>query len=182
MSRCGFSRFVIDYADGVLDPGKRETFQRHLDACPSCQRECAEHRKVIEIMSLDEVPLPDSNYFEDLKVRVRQTPEKKKPLRWWVFPAALVPAAAAAVFVFVLIGEMGKARDTVEISVDMSGFMHDADVSRLVLSKIVDNDLTAQFEELEDYVTTDIDENIGEMSETERSELVKKLNEKYGKI
>ncbi len=182
MSRCRFGRFAIDYVDGVLNPGKREEFERHLEACPSCQYDCVEYKKVIEIMDADEVPLPDSIYFEDLKARAHQKTEKKRNLRWWFFPATLVPAAAAAVFVFILTGGLGKARDTVEISIDMSGLMHDADVSRLVLPKIVDNELAAQFDELEDYFTTDIDENIGEMSDAETSELVKKLNEKYGKI
>jgi hypothetical protein len=180
MNRCRFSRFVIDYTDGALDPGKKEAFARHLDACPACQRECTEYRKIIEIMDADEVPVPDSACFKGFKARIRQITGKKRPFRWWIVPAASVPAAAA-VFVFVLIGGLGKARDTVEMSIDISGFMHDADVSRLVLPKIVDKDLTAQFDELEDYFTTDIDENIGEMSDAERNEFVKKLNEKYGR-
>ena len=118
MDKCeDLMEYLAAYADGELEGDLCERVRRHLDECERCRGECADLKRVAELYrgsappevraqdwekvstALEACMVEQSPGIEGLRERV----EKKRPDRWWLFPAA---ALAAAVLLVALVVEL----------------------------------------------------------------------------
>jgi len=97
---------LVEYLEGQLPAGERDSIAAHLKSCPRCAAERISLQKTLTIMSRREFPEPDERFWMELKGRVREgirddrAPSRRSspvPARAWA-PAAV--AAAMVVFVF----------------------------------------------------------------------------------
>ena len=97
-----FNKKIIDYIENQLTEYEHKKFKEHLQRCKQCQGEYNRVKKLYEILDKDAVILPEQEFFENLKIRVRQktwVPRKSYIKR---ILKILVPVFAA-VIIFVLL-------------------------------------------------------------------------------
>jgi len=178
MKSCKKSDLIIAYLDRMLDPNDALLFEDHINICPFCQEEIAAYKRTFEILDADEVPVPEPAYFDRLKTAIRQNIIRPGQKTLWTIVKVLVPVAAVLILFVVL----HKPKGTVEMSVDVSSIIQDENFNNMLLGKIIDDRIVEQFNALEDYYASDIEENIGELSSAEKTEFIKRLSAKYNKI
>ncbi len=59
-----------DYCQDLLSPDLIEGIERHLSACPSCQKAYQEDRKVLTLLRQDRLPDPGLDFWKGLSSRV----------------------------------------------------------------------------------------------------------------
>jgi hypothetical protein len=100
-------RRVALLAAGVLDGRERDEMRAHVDSCSRCRREYEELRAVVGALEADplrsaEPEIPVTVLIDRVEQRLdRVATSRPKPAHGW---RVALPAAAAAVFAFVLLG------------------------------------------------------------------------------
>jgi len=177
MKRCMIGGKIIDYIEGLLSDKDRLDFENHLKFCNYCQKEIEEYKKLYDIFKYDEVPAPEQEFFEKLKIKGHQREIVYKRYPVWKTLGILSPAAMAALIIFVL---LKPSRQTIEISIPVSNLLESKDISYLLLDRVVDEKLSKQFTALEEYFQPDVEESINELAREEKEEFIKKVHSKYG--
>ena len=59
-----------DYSQDLLSPDLIEGLERHLSACPSCQKEYQVKRKVLTLLRRDRLPDPGPDFWKGLDSRI----------------------------------------------------------------------------------------------------------------
>jgi len=91
---------VAPYALDALDPGEREAFERHLEACTRCRDQLAELQPAAAALAYAESAEPAAQLRERILEAARAENGGKVvqfPRRRWLLPATATTAAAAAV-------------------------------------------------------------------------------------
>lgn len=176
MKSCPFEKKVIDYIEGEMSLGEVSDFENHLTGCDRCQKEVAELKRFHQILANDEVPIPNSAFFDKLKVRIRQKEIVHRRYPVWQLVRIFVPAAVVILMIFVL---FNRPKHTVEILVPISGLLEDKDFNNLLLDKIIDERMFAHFSALEEYFIPDIEGSVSEFDAEQKSEFIKILSEKF---
>lgn len=176
MKNCKFKDRVIDYIEGLMDNQNIIVFENHLKECGVCREELSAMKKIYEIMNKDTISIPEKEFFEKLKNKIRQQEIIiKNPL--WKILGILAPVLG--VLIFVLLFNLRRER-SVEIAVSISNLAQDEYLNTLLLERIVDNNTVNQFNVLEEYFTADIEQGLKELTADEKKEFIKIINEKYG--
>jgi predicted anti-sigma-YlaC factor YlaD len=167
---------LLDYLEHQLSDIEHREIEEHLQQCSSCQKEYHSLTKLYGILDRDEVILPEAQFFDDLKLRLRQkdiTPHRS-PV--WKIARVLVPVAVAAVILLLVYWPS----PTTEISVPVADLLEDRNVAQYALSRIVDDELVHELTEVEDQFLFDIDEVLDEFTDEQKEQFIKILYEKYG--
>jgi hypothetical protein len=186
MKECNYDILIIDYLEDNLTPNQRRDFEAHLAGCSSCAAETQKLRKLFGMLAEDPVVAPELNFWREIEERVRSEAVERKPISiskrgfaWWKLAPVLVPALTVLGF---LVFHRPNAK-TVEIPIAVENVIRDADLDRLMLGRIVDDDLVESMDQVEHYYETELDEVIVEMDSMEQGELIQKIAEQYvGKI
>jgi len=186
MNECNYDELIIDYMEDNLTPDQRRDFEAHLAGCPSCAVEMRKLRKLFGMLTEDPVVTPEPNFWREITERARSEGAERKPIlfpkrgfAWWKLAPVLVPALTVLGF---LIFHRPNAK-TVEIPIAVENVIRDAGLDRLMLGRIVDDDLVESMDQVERYYETELDEVIVEMDSMEQGELIHKISEQYvGKI
>lgn len=102
---------LMAYESGALSKAGRARVERHLAACPACQRELAAiqtYEATVDAIRDDRGPELDWSKMELALEREAQL-QAKKHRRGWLLPAAGVILAAAAAFLLVVHGDDGAS-------------------------------------------------------------------------
>lgn len=178
MRKCGFNERVIDYIEGALGVDDSLTFEEHLKTCELCQREVNEIKKVYEIMDKDVVPEVEKEFFERLKVQVRQMEIVHKRPYWRIF-RILVPIFA--VLALIVVPKL-RHENRVEISISVSNLVETGELNYLLLDRVIDEEILSQFEILEEDFTSNIESGLEELSVDEKKNLIESIRKRYGEI
>jgi hypothetical protein len=171
-----FNKKIIDYLEHQLSDEDEKVFSEHLKHCEQCQKDYAKLKNLYALLDKDEVILPEQEFFENLKIKIRQKTLIIKKSSIWKIAKILVPVAVAAVLLLILYRPNG----TVEIAVPTSILLEDKEIASLGLEGVVDDQLIQDLEIVEEYLLSyDVDKLIEELSEAERSQLIGALYKKY---
>lgn len=177
MSTCKeFKSRSIDLIEQNVTPQERDRLEKHRTQCASCQREFLELRRLYDVFNKDEVVLPENEYFEHVRTKVRQ---KTIPLRGSFIrkiAQVLVPAAMVAALILLVY----RPEKTVEMRVPTTTLLQDRDVAGLSLQGVVTEELVNELSGVEEDVSPNIDELIDELSEQEQEDFVEYMVAKYG--
>lgn len=172
MSHRRFRASVIDFIEQNLSAGDESMFREHLSTCRECREEVAAYRRLYNMLDRDPVAVPAEPYFEQVRAGIRRLEPKPGRKVWWLAAGIAVPAAAAVAIFFLFENRYA----TVEMSVDVSGFVQDREVSRMLLEKLVDEPLADRLISVEKYYSTGIDESLDELDAGERDRLMDMLD------
>jgi hypothetical protein len=186
MKACNYGKLIIDYMEDNLSQNQRRDFESHLAGCSICAAEVSKLRKLFGLLTEDPVITPEPMFWQEIEERVRSEAVEKKPIiiprrgfAWWKLVPALVPALAVLGF---FIFHRPEAK-TVEIPIAVENVIRDANLDRLMLNRIVDEDLVKSMNQVEHFYETELNEVIVELDSTEKNELIQKISEQYvGKI
>jgi predicted anti-sigma-YlaC factor YlaD len=167
---------LLDYLEHLLSDAEQKEFEEHLQQCSSCQKEYLSLKKLYGILDRDEVILPETQFFDDLKVTVRQKDSTPQRSSVWKITRVLIPVAVTAAIVLLLY----QPSQTTEISVPVADLLEDRDIASYALSQIVDDALVNELTGIEDQFMYDIDEILDELSAEQKAQFIKVLYEKYG--
>lgn len=177
MSICkDFKSKVLDYMENQMNEAEHMKFDEHLKQCSSCQKEYASLKILYEVLDRDEVVLPENEFFDNLKIRVRQKDITPRRSYVWKISRVLVPIAVAAAIVLLFY----QPDKTTEIAVPVAELLKDREIASYALTRIVDDVIISELTEIEDYFLLDVDEVIDELTDEEKEEFIKDLYEKYG--
>jgi len=177
MSTCTeFKRKILDFIEGHLEEDERTIFEKHLRHCNQCHREYTSVKKLYETLSQDEVVLPSQQFFDNLKIKIKQKKIVARAFAIKRFIRILVPACAAAVIVLLL---LNRPAPTVEFAIPTSTLLEDKEIAGLSLGAIVDDELIHDMSIIEEYLAPGFEETIDELTEEEQSEFIEMLYEKY---
>jgi hypothetical protein len=182
MKECNYGRFVIDYIEDNLPHGRRCDFEAHLQSCSSCAAEVLRLRKLYGMLSEDPIIVPEPNFWREIQERVRAEAGVTRPLllprrrfAWWKLVPVLVPVMVVlAIFIF-----HRPDQKTVAIPISLNNIIQDTNLDRLMLDRIVDDDLVKSMNQAEPYYETELDGVITDLNESESEELIKKISEQY---
>lgn len=115
--RCDLTIELLNaYLDNELDEKQRLSVERHLKECPQCRAELEELRGCDRLLKQREIEEPTNKFqlgFENrLLDRIRT---RKRPSWVWRLSPVLVPAAACALVVFVVLTNREKTQPMVGI-------------------------------------------------------------------
>lgn len=170
-----FNKKINDYIENQLTEYEHKKFKEHLQRCKQCQVEYSKVKRLYEILDKDAVILPEQEFFENLKIRVRQktwVPRKSYIKR---ILKILVPVFAA-VIIFVLLNKPDK---TVEMRVSIAALLEDKEIASLGLKGVINEELVSELSVVEQYLSFDVDETIDKLTKEEQAEFIKNLYEKY---
>lgn len=110
-------KLAVDYLQDLLAPDLVEGIERHLSACPSCQREYQDTRKVLTLLRRDRMTDPGPDFWKGLHSHMmaqirpgRSKPEKvpwykrvwENPFGWsgyaWVTALILICLTPAVIY------------------------------------------------------------------------------------
>lgn len=132
--------FAID----AVDDDEREAVERHLDDCPPCRTEVAEHREVVSLMAVGFVPAPEGVWAR-IASSLEETPpamrlgsvvsldeqRERRARRRRIGPLGIA-AAVAAVAAVTVVGVLGmRIVDTGNRVDDLAKGLAPEDVARL---------------------------------------------------
>jgi anti-sigma factor RsiW len=167
---------LLDYLEHQLSDTEHREMKEHLQQCSLCQKEYLSLKKLYGILDRDEVILPEAQFFDDLKVKVRQKDITPQQSPVWKITRVLVPVAVTAAIVLLLY----RPSETTEISVPVADLLENRNIASLALSRIVDDALVNELTEIEDQFLFDIDEVLDEFTDEQKEQFIKILYEKYG--
>src|SRR5579872_3245706 len=94
------------YIYDELEDADRFALEHHLGECAECRAEVDSHREILSLMAQREMPEPSLTMLSASRMRLQESLEHEKPLRWWrnipfdlvgwMHQAKLSPALAAA--------------------------------------------------------------------------------------
>jgi len=171
-----FKGKLLDYLEHQLSNTEHRKFEEHLQQCSLCQKEYLSLKKLYGILDRDEVILPEAQFFDDVKVTVRQKDITPQRLPIWKITRVLVPVAITAAIALLLY----RPSKTTEISVPVADLLEDRNIASLALSRIVDDALVNELTEVEDQFMYDIDEILDEFTDEQKEQFIKVLYAKYG--
>jgi anti-sigma-K factor RskA len=186
MKECENVKLSIDYVEDGLTLEQRTDFEKHMSNCRSCLAEVQRLRKLLGLLSEDKVPAPEPSFWHGIEETIKTESSGKGPItlrgkriELWKLIPVLVPVAAVLGF---LILHQPDTK-TVDLPISVNNVIKDVDLDRLMLGRIVDDDLVESMNQVEHYYQTELDEVIVEMDSTEQVELIQKITEQYvGKI
>jgi len=170
-----FKNKIVDFIENQLVDEEYKKFEVHLRQCDKCQREYLALKNLYKVLDRDEVILPENEFFDNLKAKVRQKeiilhrPYVFKTLR------VLVPIFAVAIILLFL----QEPQKTTEVIIPVANLLDDQEVASYALSRVIDDNLISELSIVEDYFPMELDEIIDELNEAEIKELIRILNEKY---
>ncbi len=171
-----FKRRIVDFVENQLTEQESTRFNEHLLSCKQCQAEYSKVKKLYEILKKDEVVLPEKEFFDNLRLAVRQKWLSRRRFAMRSFLRIFVPACAAAAVLLLLY----RPNRTVEVAIPTSSLLDDEEIARLSLDSVIDEKLIQELSMVEEYLSFEIDEAIGELSADERTEFIENLYRKYG--
>uniref|UniRef100_A0A7V3VUU4 Zinc-finger domain-containing protein n=1 Tax=candidate division WOR-3 bacterium TaxID=2052148 RepID=A0A7V3VUU4_UNCW3 len=175
MNECKNKDKVIKYVEMLMDEQEKNIFERHLDECETCRQELIAIKKFYEVMGKDEVPLPESIFFEKLRDRIRdQNIEFKTP--FWKITSILAPVLGI-VILFILFNI--RKEQFVEIPVSVSNLSTDNYLNDLLLDRIIDDELVNKLTKLDHYFEYDTEQSLTELTQLEKEDLIKTIFKKY---
>ncbi len=84
---------IIDFLENTLDEETRLEFEKHLETCERCLDEVSESQKILQLISNDEMALPDDstriNFYHMLHSEIKKheatkaSPFQKKSISWY---------------------------------------------------------------------------------------------------
>jgi predicted anti-sigma-YlaC factor YlaD len=170
-----FKGKLLDYLEHQLSDAEHREFDEHLQQCSLCQKEYRALTKLYNILDKDKVILPEAQFFDDLKIKVRQKDITPRRLSVWKITRVLVPVAVTAAIVLFFY----KPSKTTEIAVPVADLLEDRNIASLALSRLVDDALVDEFSEIEDQFLFDIDDALNEFTDEQKEQFIKVLYEKY---
>ncbi|MCK4830136.1 zf-HC2 domain-containing protein [bacterium] len=173
-----FKHEVIDYLEHTMSQEEHRKFEEHLNRCKHCQEEYIRVKKFYKLLDKDMIPMPEQAFFDRLKTSIRQ---REIRLRKFSVPRlikVLVPAFAVTMLALYIL----RPEKTVEISIPTAVLLEDETIAEISIGGIVDNKLLNDLKIVEDYLPGDIDETIAELSDEEKSEFMRILDEELSKL
>lgn len=171
-----FKRKLIDYLEDELINKERKQFDDHLQHCERCQTEYTRVKRLYAILDKDEVILPEQEFFDNLRIKVRQSKVALRRFHIGKIIRILIPAFAAAMIILLL----NRPQKTVEFSVPTAALLEDKEIASLSLDGIISDELINELSVIEDDLPLHMDEFIKELSDEEVDEFIKSLAKKYG--
>jgi len=170
-----FENKLVAFIENQLTSEEHRKFEDHLKSCSICQKEYAAIGKLYEILNRDEVKLPAPDFFESLKIKVRQKVivPRRSYVPWII--KIMVPAFAAAVLLLILY----RPNQNMEMNVPVSNLLEDREVASYAINKLVNEDLMKELTVIEEYLPSELDESLDELTAKEKIELIKDLSEKF---
>ncbi len=171
-----FCARISDFVKGMMSAEDKKKLEEHLKQCAFCQKEYEATVKLFGFLDRDAVPMPEPEFFENLKTKIRQRVILTKTSYFPKLIRVLVPVAIAAIALIVLY----KPSKTIEMSIPVANLLEDREIASYTLTKIVDQELVNDLDEIERSFSTEIEEELKGLSEQERIEFIKGLFKKYG--
>ena len=171
-----FGARILDFAEGQMSLEEKRKFQDHLKQCAFCQQEYETTSKLINILDQDKVVMPEGEFFENLRTKVRQRVIFTKTSYFPKLVRVLVPVLVAALVLVILY----KPQKTIEMSIPVANLLEDEEIASYALSKIVDQEFVNDWNEVEKNFSLEIEEELKALTEQERIEFIKWLFKKYG--
>lgn len=171
-----FKRKILDFIEHHMDENEYKKFEEHLNQCSLCQKEHASLMNLYGVLEKDEVILPENEFFENLKVRVRQKDITPQRSYIWKISRVLAPVVVATAIVLMLY----RPEKTMEISIPLANLLADKEFASYALDKIIDDTLINELTEVEDHFLLNVDEALDELSDDEKQKFIKGLYKKYG--
>lgn len=177
MNICGrLKENIVDFIEGRVSEDKRVLFDDHLKQCSRCHEEYVSIKKLYEVLDADEVVLPERQFFDNLRLKMRQ---REIVPRWFTvkrFLRIFVPACVAAVLLVILIP---RPTETIEIAIPTSTLLEDEEIADISLEGVISDELIDDMTVLEDYFTLGVDESINELTEEEQATFVQFVSTQY---
>lgn len=171
-----FQKKIVDFIEGHIPEPERTLFDEHLKQCSRCRQEYVAMKRLYEMLNTDEVVLPERQFFDDIRVTMRQ---REIVPRWSLvrkFLRILVPVCVAAVL-FVIF--FPRPTETVEIAIPTSTLLEDKDIANISLEGVIDDDFINDMSVLEDYFMFEVDESIDELTTEEQTTFVRLVSTQY---
>lgn len=172
-----FKRKIIDYIENQLIEHEHKKFKEHLQYCEQCQSEYSRVKRLYEVLDKDEVILPENEFFENLRTKVRQKKIVLRRFNTQKIMRIFVPVLAAAAAILLLLNRPSR---TVEITVPMAALLDDKEIASLGLGGVINEELINDLLVVEEYISSETDETIDELTEEEQVEFIESLYKKYG--
>ncbi|MCX7995858.1 MAG: zf-HC2 domain-containing protein [candidate division WOR-3 bacterium] len=176
MKNCKKQDWIIAYIEDLMPKEQRILFEQHLKECALCQRELFEYQKIYNVLKKDEIILPEPEFFEKLKEKIRKEEITIKRSSRKLL-GVLAPVMGVLIFIVLL---HLKKESYVEFSISVSPLVLDENLSSLLLDEIVDDKLLGQFKILDEYINDESTQAIMEMTSDEKAEFIKILYNKFG--
>ncbi len=178
MSICSeFRKNIVDFIENQVSDQQGKRFREHLHSCELCQNEYSKVVKLYKILNEDEVVLPEKEFFDNVKAKVRQRELVLPKYSFKKLAKVFVPVCVAAIILLVL---LNRPRETIEMSISTATLLEDKEIAQLSLSGVITDELINELSTAEEYLPFEVDETIDELSEEERNELIENLYKKYG--
>jgi predicted anti-sigma-YlaC factor YlaD len=95
----GVQYLIVPYLDGELEPEDALRVEEHLERCPECRRNLAEHRSLTRL--LGELPeSPTRSVALTVFARLEKTRFRRQVARWTSWAAAIAVSVSAAWFCY----------------------------------------------------------------------------------
>jgi hypothetical protein len=167
---------IIEYVEETLDPVEEKRLSEHVRTCPACQAELNRYVHLFELLDKDEVEMPDYTFFDAVKQRARQI-ELMPARRFTRWLKVLVPICAAVVIIVIL---LGRGEKSIEMSVPISTLLEDEEIAHIGLTSIINDKLVDELVAIEDYLLSEADLALEELTDEEEEYLLQILHDKYG--
>jgi len=171
-----FEKKILDFIENQLTEQEFLKFNEHLRHCPHCQREYASVKRLYKIFAKDEVILPEPDFFDNLKIKIRQKILLPRGLPIWRIIKVFLPIFATAAILLILL----RPTNNVEITVSVSNLLEDSEFANIVLGGVIDDRLIDDLLIIEDYFSQNLNEIVSELSDNQQDKFIEKLCRKYG--
>jgi hypothetical protein len=102
--KCEVPRELLSgYLDGELDRKQKAELEKHLRECEQCRNELEELKRLDQQVRTSEIEEPSRDFFFQLNRRIMQKVKKKPRVSLFRLSPILVPVAAAALVLIVLL-------------------------------------------------------------------------------
>ncbi|MGB3341984.1 MAG: zf-HC2 domain-containing protein [bacterium] len=173
-----FADRIIDLLENTMPGQEHQRLSEHLKDCPSCQKKYDKVKALYGILDGDIVPVPEQEFFDRIKNNIRQREIRLDRFKVPIFIKIIVPAFA---FTLLLLF-MFRPEKTVDIFVPASVLLEDETIAKISLGGILNDQLIEDLIVIEEDLPIDIDENIAEFSDEERSDFIDILYEELSRL
>ncbi len=100
-------KFISEYIDGDLDKAKASSLEKHLDACPDCQKLLKDFKQIKQKAKSLAKAEPSGQTWFRIQARLKQKAQSPLPeprVRFLFFPARLRYAVSAGLLLMVVAG------------------------------------------------------------------------------
>lgn len=177
MIDCGWiGRHLVDYFEGELNDHDRNGLLSHVAQCADCRREYDKYARLYLVMSEDEVGLPSTEVFDQIKESARRAPIDAVQAVLRRAAKILVPALSAAAILLIILWPRNK---TVEFSIPLAALMEDKEIALIAVTAVVHEDVAHDLASIEYYLLPETELAIDEMTADEKDEFVSSLHQRY---